>query len=291
MSTTAIIIPSWNTKELLKNCLDSLKSLPPDRFEIIVVDNGSVDGSWEIVKKDFPRAKLLRNEENIGFAKANNLAAKHTKSDLLFFLNSDTVVGAGTIETLTDFLLDNQKVGAVSPLIFNTDGSVQKDPCFLRLPGMLLLIVYYNKFLRNLFLRCFPMVVYSTNDFEQASEVEQLSGAALLVKREIFESVGGFDEDFPVYFEDSQLSLQIRKLGYKLMVIPKTNVVHFGRKSMEPTIKKEGENKFYYLNFYSLLLFCKKNYSSLKFLGCKLIVLFHLTLSLRFEVVKRLIWV
>lgn len=283
MSKISIIIPSWNTKELLKQCLQSLKS----DFEIIVVDNASTDGSPEMVKKEFPKVKLVCNKENVGFAGANNQGAKLASGDLLLLLNSDTVIIDDTVKTLAHFINETENT-AVCPLILNEDRSVQKDPCYLRFPSPATALFYYNKILRQISVKIFPSILFSTTNFEKPTEIDQLPGAALMIRKEVFEKIGGLDERFPLYFEDTDLSFRLKKKGYKLMVVPEVKIIHFGRKSIDPIIKKGGMEKFYYLNFNSLFLFCEKNYSETKTVLIKLIIFLHLFSTLKFGLIKKL---
>ncbi|PIU03180.1 hypothetical protein COT44_04780 [Candidatus Shapirobacteria bacterium CG08_land_8_20_14_0_20_39_18] len=286
----SIIILSWNTAKLLRDCLKSLEfEIFNLKFEIIVVDNGSQDKSAEMVKKEFPAVNLIINKNNLGFSKANNQAAKIAKGEYLFFLNSDTIVKESALEKLIDFLDHNQEVGAVSPLLLNEDGSYQIDPCFLRFPSPLRALVYYNKYLRTLFTKIFPNYLFSVSDYTNVSQVEQIPGAALMIRKNLFKQIDGFDEKFPIYFEDVDLSFQINKAGYKLFVVPDARIIHLGRKSIEPVIKKEGLDKFLFLNFNSLFLFCEKNYSKTKAQLIKWAIFFNLLLGLKLGLLKQLI--
>src|SRR3989304_4439109 len=114
----SIIILSWNTKELLRQCLRSLD----DKWETIVVDNGSTDGSPQLVEKEFPGGILIRNKKNRSFAKGNNQGALAAKGDLLMFLNSDTHVQKGAIEILAETLSEQAEIAAVAPLLLNQNG-------------------------------------------------------------------------------------------------------------------------------------------------------------------------
>ena len=204
-------------------------------------------------------------------------------------LNSDTVVKKGTVEKLIKFLDSHPEVGAISPLVLNEDGSVQKDPCYLKFPSPLLAFFYYNKILRQLALNFFPQVLFSTMEFRKPIEVDQLPGAALMVRKSILGEIGGLDEDYELYFEDTNLCWKMRKLGYRLMVVPQAKIVHSGRKSIAPLIRKEGINKFYLLNFKSLFLFCEKNYPEWKTALIKLVVFFHLFSTFKFNLLRKLI--
>lgn len=285
MNRVSIIILSWNTKKLLVQCLRSLSL----NYEIIVIDNASTDGSPEMIRKEFPKVRLICNKENVGFAKGNNQGVEIATGDLVLFLNSDTFVKDGAIEKLVTFFNKSDDIVAVSPLIINENGSIQQDPCYLHFPSPMMSFFYYNRILRKLSTKFFPDLLFSITDFRNPSEIDQLSGAALMIRRELFKKVGGFDENFPLYFEDTDLSYRLRKRGYKLMVIPEAEVIHLGRKSIDSVIKKKGMEEFYYLNFNSLFLFCEKNYSKIKTFIIKLVIFLHLLFTLKVSLIKKLL--
>ena len=243
-----------------------------------------------MVKKEFPQVKLIRNRKNLGFAKGNNQGIRVATGDLMMLLNSDTIVQKGAIERLADTLSGlGTKVAAISPLLINQDGSVQKDPAYLRFPSLLTVLFYYNPILKSLVVRFLPQLFFSTTNFDRPTLVDQLPGAAVMIRKEILNKVGGLDEAYPLYFEDVDLCFRIKKLGYQLMVDPHSRVIHLGGKSLEPVVKKEGREKFYFLNFSSLFLFCEKNYSGFKTWLIKIIVFGHLFLGLKFGLIKALI--
>lgn len=291
----SVIILSYNTKPLLKDCLGSIiQNLIPNT-EIIVVDNGSKDGSVEEIKKFKLKIekldckfKIILNKTNLGFAKGNNQALRYASGKLVFFLNSDTIIKDGAIEKLTQYLIKHPDVAAVSPLLLNEDGTIQKDPCYLRFPSPLFTLVYYNKLLRKITDRFFPKIIYSTTDFETPTEVDQLSGAALMIRKDIFEKIGGFNENFEHFFEDVDLSWRLKKASYSLVLVPESKVIHFGGKSLEKKVKKEGIESFYYLNFRGLFRFCEKSYHFFDVFLIKTIVFLNLLVRLRFNLILKL---
>lgn len=293
----SIIIVSWNTAKLLRDCLNSLKfeirpCLPAGRnlkFEIIVVDNASEDGSCEIVKKEFPEVRLIQNKENLRLAKANNIGIKQAKGEYIMILNSDTIIKEGAIGKLVDFLDNNEKATGVMPLLLNDNGSVQKDPVFLQFPSPLRVFFNYNSWLKKIALSFFPNLLFSVKDFSQVTEVEQLSGAAMIIRGGIFKSIGGFDERYPYYFEDVDLSYRLKKLGYKLFMDPEAKIIHLGGRSTQKLIENDGLDKMYFLNFSSLFLFSDKNYSKIKSKMIKLVVLVQLMLKRKWELIRKLL--
>ena len=288
MIKVSIIILSWNTQNLLRDCLKSLQDLPSAGYEIIVIDNASTDGSAGMVVREFPEVRLTRNKKNLGFAAGNNQGINLSNGKLVLFLNSDTLVQERSVEKLTQFIEENNEVGAVAPLLFNEDGSLQKDPCYLRFPSPLTVFLYYHKPLRNLTFKLFPSLLLSSTKFDKPVKVDQLPGAALMIRRNILKKIGGFDEKFPLYFEDTDLSFRVKKLGYKLVVVPETKVIHLGRRSIQPIVEKEGLERFYFLNFRSLFWFCEKNYPAWKTLLIKMVVFSHLLRGLKLSLMRKL---
>lgn len=286
----SIIIVNWNTKELLKQCLESLEegSEGVREYEVIVVDNNSTDRSREYLKSTKQNLKLIFNDHNLGFAKGNNIGIKEAKGEYIMLLNSDTIVQKGAMATMVNYLDQHSEVAAVSPLLFNEDGSYQKDPCYLKSPSLIFVFFYYNPITRKVVSKFLPHLLYSSTDFTKPSLIELVSGAAVMLRKEILEKAGGLDEDYPHFFEDVDLSYQLRKLGYHLMLIPESKIVHLGGRSIQPRIKKEGKDEFYYLNFYGLFLFFRKNYSPFKVFLTKMFIFTQLLVTGKFSLIKRL---
>lgn len=287
----SIIIVNWNTKELLRQCLNSIPKVDNRglKLEIIVVDNVSEDGSCEMVKKEFPEVRLIQNKENLGFAKGNNVGLNEAKGEYIMILNSDTIIKEGAIEKLVKFLDTNENAAGVMPLLLNKDNSIQKDPIYLRFPSPLFVFINYNSFFKKIAVNFFSDLLYSVNDFSRVSEVEQLSGAAMIIKGDILKSIGGFDETYPYYFEDVDLSFQLRKLGYKLFMDPEAKIIHLGGQSTKKLIENDGMDKMHYLNFNSLFIFSDKSYSKTKSKMIKFIVLAQLILKGKLKLVRKLL--
>lgn len=232
----SIIIVNWNGRDLLAKCIESILEHPPGLpYEIVIVDNASTDGSveWLRTMRSDERLKgvklrLIENAENIGFGRANNLAFANTDSPLIFMLNSDTEVKKGAIDKLINALRSDDKVGGCGPKLLNADGSIQpsvfRNPptaweilltglrfYYLlpsRLRGELLLGPYWNHATRR--------------------RARMLSGAAILLRREVIDSVGGFDEELYFYGEDIELCLRIVSSGWELLFEPDAQIVHHG---------------------------------------------------------------
>lgn len=291
----SIIIVSWNTKKLLRQCLESLQEGcgGGGGCEVIVVDNGSTDGSREMVRKyQIQNTKykihLIENQSNLGFAKGNNQGIKEAGGEYVMLLNTDTIVKEGAIKKLVEFL-DSQpsEIGAVSPLVLNSDGTIQQDPCFLKFPSPLLVVFYYNSILKKIALRLFPKLLYSATDFSNSMQVDQLPGAAIMIKKKVLDIIGLFDEKFEIYFEDSDLCIRMNQAGFKLFLEPSAQIIHLGRQSIKPLVSKEGIEKFYFLNFKSLFRFCRKHKRGYGLI--KLIIIFQVLITLRLRLLFRII--
>ncbi len=201
----SVIILNWNTRVLLEQSLRSLQRPQPDiTLEVIVVDNASGDGSREMVAEKFPDVILHVNPYNMGFGEGNNNGAKLAKGRYLLFLNSDTVVEEGTLTRVVEFGDANPTVGIMGPKLLNEDGSLQYS-C-RRYPNLL------TGFFRNTPLgRLLPTNRFASDylmkeyDHEMPRDVDWVSGAALVLRRELYDQIGAFDEAFFMYCEDVDL--------------------------------------------------------------------------------------
>ncbi|CEK12662.1 glycosyltransferase family 2 protein [Chthonomonas calidirosea] len=201
----SVIILNWNTCELLQACLQSLfESSETVSFEVIVVDNASEDESREMVTQHFPQVRLLVNPRNVGFGAGNNAALPYARGRYLLFLNSDTLVTKGSLSALVRFADEHPDIGIVGPKLLNADGSLQYS-C-RRYPN-LAAGLFRNTLLGRLFPNNRFAADYLMKDWDHASvrDVDWVSGAALFIRRELVEQIGGFDEDFYMYCEDVDL--------------------------------------------------------------------------------------
>lgn len=216
----SVIIVNFNTKELLKNCLSSVFSQVGLKFEVWVVDNGSEDGSVQMVEAEFPKVRLIRNKENLGFAKANNLALRKAEGNFLFLLNSDTILEDFALAKNLDFLKRNSQVGALGIKILNSDGSPQPS-----------VGKFYS--LINVFLMLFGggKLGLGRSSPSKISEVDWVSGAAIILRKEVLEKVGFLDENFFMYMEEVEWCYRIKKAGFKIVFYPEVKIVHYTRGS------------------------------------------------------------
>ncbi len=241
----SIIIVSFNTKVVLKQCLDSLlktyrKELITNQFEIIVVDNGSTDGSWEFVRKEYPTVNLLINRSNQGFGKANNQGVKKATGKYILFLNSDTIITEHQLPNLIEYLEKYSQVGIVTCKILLPDGSLD-DASHRGFPTPWRAICHFSGlgriFPTSPFLNGYHL---GFRNLDSTHEIEACAGAFLLIRRSVGDMVGWFDEDYFWYGEDLDLCYRVRQKEYKIMFLPQFTIFHY--KGASSGMKKHSQH-------------------------------------------------
>ncbi len=215
----SIILVNYNDRDHLPDCLASLeREVAAFPAEIILVDNHSEDGSAEMAVESFGWLRLIRNEENLGYARANNIGIEASRGDFLLFLNTDTVIPEGSLPALLAELEARPEAGAIGPALVRENSRVQVS--FGREVNFISEL--WQKFFRNPYYRIVLRFA------ARAREVGWLSGACLLAKRPAVEDAGRFDEKFFLYFEDIDLCRRMREKGYRLLFFPEIKVIHAG---------------------------------------------------------------
>ena len=210
----SIVIVSFNTRKILKNCLNSIfQNKFKGELEVIVIDNNSLDGSSLMVKKEFKEVTLVKNKENVGFAKAVNQGIKKSKGNFVLLLNSDIIVKENSLNLLFDFTKDKDDLGILGGRLLNKEGSIQGS-CY-HLPTLWRTIINSESLLK-----------YAPKE-EIPIEVEVVIGAVFLIPREIIKKVGLLDERYFIYFEDLDYCRRIKKAGFKAFYLPKAEFIHF----------------------------------------------------------------
>jgi GT2 family glycosyltransferase len=247
----AIIIINWNGGELLHRCLESIDNFPPTvSYEVVVVDNASTDGSREWLETQTSKLRLIKNKENVGFGQANNIAFNETNQPLLLLLNSDAEVQEGSIDTLIASIRSNPRFGVVGPRLHNPDGTLQasvwRNPTtpFETLANAFRLYRLMPKRLRG------DLLLGYHWDHTTSRSASLLSGAALMVRREVIEDVGGFEERFHMYGEDTEWCLRIVRGGWLMMFEPKAIVVHHGGASATKRWTDLEKRREVYISFF-----------------------------------------
>lgn len=224
----SVIIISYNTKGLTRKCLDQLSKSTGVELEIIVVDNGSTDGSAAEIEAAYPQVKVIRNKGNVGFGKANNQGMKMAKGEYFLLLNSDCFVEKTTVADLIKAMLAMPETGVAGCKLKNHDGSLQPSYGFF---PTLFRIIMLMLFIDNLpgVRRFFPSLhVRDPQRYTRVAKVDWVMGALMMIKREVYEKTGGFDENYFMYGEEVEWQYRIGQAGYQVKFIPQTSATHIG---------------------------------------------------------------
>jgi len=224
----SIVIVSWNTADLLRQCLRSILSGTHEQsIEIIVVDNGSSDGTPEAVQKEFPSVTLIQNHANLGFAKANNIAIRRSTGRYVCLINPDVVVGEGCLDRMLAYMDQQPSIGILGPKILNPDSTIQFS-C-RRFPSL------WNALCRAMALDALfpskslfgdPLMRSWAHD--SLRQVDMLSGCFWMIRREALDAVGSLDEDFFMYGEDLDYCQRCWQQGWEIVYFPQVAAVHYG---------------------------------------------------------------
>jgi N-acetylglucosaminyl-diphospho-decaprenol L-rhamnosyltransferase len=262
---TTVIVVNWNTRHLLAECLRSLEaSVRAGTLETLVVDNASTDGSAEMVHDEFTWATLIANEENVGFARANNQAIARSSGDLVVLLNSDTVVRDGAIETMARYLSASPATGAVAPRLVAPDGTLQSSCSHAPTPTRELVhLAHLDGIL--------PGLTYRLDRWcgEHPRDVEVVQGACVMVRRAVLEAVGCLDEGYFMYSEEVDLCERIRRAGWRITWLPTAEVMHHGGASTAAV-----PDRMFLELYASKVRFYRRNRSRSELGRFKLVVLF-----------------
>jgi len=261
---TSIIIINYKTPQLTINCIDSLYTYEDQTdFEIILLDNGSMDGSVLLFKDKFPKIKLIDAGKNHGFAAGNNIAVKEAIGEYLLFINSDTILTGSVLKDI-EATMEYADVGIAAPRLLNMDKSIQES--VYKFPTL------WRAFCESFFLSTlFPknkwVGDYRKFAYNKKRVVDFASGACLLIKRDLFNSLNGFDERFFMYAEETDLAFRLHKKGYRTYFLPVGDIIHLGGAS------GVGNNAFKEQFCLSKVLYYKKHYGAV---GLKLFLVMQI---------------
>ncbi len=245
----SIIIPHWNHREVLVECLESLHRTTYHPFEIIVVDNHSTDDSVEYIKTQFPEVRLLENQENRGFAGGCNDGAEIAKGKYLLILNNDTTQEPEWLDHLVNFLESHPSIGIAQPKLINAT-----DPSFFDYSGAAggFMDRYGFPFARG---RLFESIEKDERQYETPIQIFWASGTACLLRREVYEQIGLFDEVFFAHMEEIDMNWRAQLAGWDIAVVPSAVVYHHSGFTLPPDspFKK-------YLNHRNSILMLISNY-------------------------------
>ncbi|MBI4686408.1 MAG: glycosyltransferase family 2 protein [Nitrospirae bacterium] len=290
-SLLSVVIVSYNTIGLLEACIRSVLSNLPTCSEIIVVDNASTDGSSEMIKKTFSMVRLIENKENLGFGKANNQGITISRGQYILLLNSDAEIKPNAINIMINFIGEYPTIGMIGPRLLNDDGTTQ--PSVSTLPNLWYVFLrmfrlkgLFPTFLKTVALRygLFGHTVKShfQSEANKALEVDFITGACMLIRRDVIEQVGMFDENFFMYVEDVDLCKRIKESGWKIYYYPESEIVHFGGRSSGGACRDLS-----FVSYKSLYYYFRKHYGKPYELGVRLIVVIALGIRAGFNLMLR----
>jgi GT2 family glycosyltransferase len=223
----SIILVNYNGGPVVIDCLASIQAmLHQVRYEVIVVDNASIDGSADRIALEFPHVQLVRSPQNRGFGAGNNIGARLARGQYLFLLNTDTILTSDLLPSLVALMEQDEGIGIVGPQLRNLDGSFQLSTSpALGIWGESRALQQQRQYRRQ----------QLSQQFNHQQRVDIVIGAALLIRQSLFEVLGGFDERFFMYFEESDLCQRARDQGWKIIYTPAASLVHLGGYSVGKT--------------------------------------------------------
>lgn len=230
----SIVIVNYSVKNLLKKCLESIFKYEKNiEFEVIVVDNNSMDHSQEMLKRDFPQVKLIENKRNLGFSRGCNQGIKESQGRYILLLNPDTELTPGGFKKMIDFMDSKPEKGICGPKMIDQEGNFQFS-C-RSFPSYLTAVSSSQSILNRIFPENLLSQKYllKEKDHSQILEVDWVSGSCLLAKREMFEKVGLLDERFYMYVEDVDLCYRAKMAGFSVFYFPQVLVIHHIGKSTQ----------------------------------------------------------
>jgi len=253
----SVLIVSYNVKEYVNHAIDSILRSSIDNYEIIVVDNHSFDGTVEYIEQYHPEVNVIANQENIGFGKAINQAEKVANGDYYLILNPDTVIQENTIETLLNYMEQNENVGMVGPKILNSDGTLQAA-CKRSFPTLKVAVPKLLG-LDVLFPNSKWAGKYNLSylDPDQINKVDAISGSCMFIRKELFQDLRGFDETFFMFGEDLDICFRIWQAGFEIHYLPTTQIIHYQGESVK-SAPFDSINAFYS----AMILFADKHFST-----------------------------
>jgi len=231
----SVIIVNFNAGDSLRQLLKSLQAFDNGYIlEIFIVDNNSTDNSVARLRKEFSFINIIQNAENVGFAKANNQGVKQASSEKVLLINPDAEIKESTLRYLAECLEKNSTIGIAGPKILKSDGTIQKE-CARSFPGLVTLFLGSYPLI-NKFSDCF----LKKHDYKSSGKVACVSGACMMVRKKIFNEIGGFDERFFMYGEDMDLCYRVVKGGYKVWYVSEAEVMHLGGVSTKQNLYFES---------------------------------------------------
>lgn len=249
MPNLSIVLVCWNNKDYLEPCLQSLYSAEVNySFDTVVVDNGSTDGSKEMLRKQFPEIKIIQNDHNVGLARACNQGIEATRGSFILLLNNDTLVNGPSLESMIAFMEMTPDAGAVGGKLLNLDGSFQGG--YANFTSLMEEFLVTSRIGERLW------EGYPTHFGQAADEPIQvgwISSACLLLRRAALDEVGLLDEEFFIYGDEVDLQYRLQRNGWNIYYLPDATTLHYGGRSMNRWRRRQ-------MVYRGKMLFYQKNY-------------------------------
>lgn len=265
----SVVIVSYNVRDYLENCLQSVsRALEGIEGEVFVVDNHSDDDSVETVRSQYPWVRLIENQENMGFSRANNIAIREARGEYVLLLNPDTIVEEATLREVLRFMEEHPKAGGAGVMMHNADGSLAPES---------------RRALPTPWVSCLKMLGFTKRYYmshlpwDQPSRIEVISGAFCFLRKKALDEVGLLDEDFFMYGEDIDLSYRLMKGGWENWYLPYP-ITHFKGKSTQ-----KSDYRYVHIFYKAMLIFFRKHYSHLSLfyaLPVKMAIYFRAAIAL-----------
>ena len=265
----SVVIVNYNVRDYLENCLQSVsRALEGIEGEVFVVDNHSDDDSVETVRSQYPWVRLIENQENMGFSRANNIAIREARGEYVLLLNPDTIVEEATLREVLRFMEEHPKAGGAGVMMHNADGSLAPES---------------RRALPTPWVSCLKMLGFTKRYYmshlpwDQPSRIEVISGAFCFLRKKALDEVGLLDEDFFMYGEDIDLSYRLMKGGWENWYLPYP-ITHFKGKSTQ-----KSDYRYVHIFYKAMLIFFRKHYSHLSLfyaLPVKMAIYFRAAIAL-----------
>lgn len=278
--TVSAIVVTYNSVENITSCLTALQNeVDSINGEILVYDNNSEDNTVQVIKKEFPNIKLLESEQNLGFGRANNRAVEKSKGEYILFANPDMVLDSGALKVLFETFKSQTLAGAIVARLHNADGSFQ--PTCRNFPNFYNIFFSRGSVLNHKILPAKRGETYTLGDFDKITEVPAASAACMLAEKAFFLEIGGFDNRFFLFMEDTDLSLRIKQAGKKVYFEPKAGALHYWGKGS--SISRIRRSWYHHMSVWKYYLKHHPNGFSLLFLPLVLLANFLVRLLFRYD--------
>jgi GT2 family glycosyltransferase len=265
----SIVIVSYNVRTYLEQCLQSVcKALEGIEGEVFVVDNHSEDDSVIVLRTNYPWVRLIENPENVGFARANNIAIRQSEAEYVLLLNPDTVVEEETLRQSLTFMDAHPEAGGAGVMMYNADGTLAPES---------------RRAIPTPWVSCLKMLGFTKRYYmshlpwDQPSQIEVISGAFCLLRKKALDEIGLLDEAFFMYGEDIDLSYRLLKGGWQNWYLP-YSIIHFKGKSTQ-----KSDYRYVHIFYQAMLIFFRKHYGHLSFfftLPVKMAIYFRAAIAL-----------